>query len=71
MLTMRITQCDCIIKDHLEKEFEIVSSQAKEIDPEQNQDWFSLTLGWALAKGLTPAEAHTFSAHIRYHTDLG
>jgi len=30
-----------------------------------------LTLGWAVAKGLTPEAAYNFAVHIRYKTDLG
>jgi hypothetical protein len=45
--------------------------RAAEIDPSGEQDWFSLTLGWAIAKGMTPGEAHGFSIWIRYHTELG
>ena len=41
------------------------------VDPGNEQDWFSLTLGWAIAKGLEPEEAHKFAIHIRYHTALG
>ena len=45
--------------------------RAKELDPSNEQDWFSLTLGWAIAKGLTPDEAHGLAIHIRYETELG
>lgn len=45
--------------------------RSKEIDYSQEQDWYSLTLGWAIGKGLEPEEAHDFALHIRYHTDLG
>ena len=48
-----------------------VSDRATEIDPENALDWFALTMGWALAKGLTPDDAHAFALHVRYHTDLG
>jgi hypothetical protein len=48
-----------------------VSDRAKKIDPDNDQDWFSLTLGWAVAKGMTPSKAHEFAIHIRYNTDLG
>jgi len=48
-----------------------VHDKAAEVDPGQEEDWRSLTLGWALAKGLTPEEAHEFSFHIRYNTELG
>ena len=42
-----------------------------QIDPDNELDWFSLTVGWAIAKGLTPDEANELAIHIRYDTDLG
>lgn len=48
-----------------------VNDRAKEIDPDKEHDWLSLTLGWAIAKGLEPEKAVEFALHIRYHTDLG
>ena len=47
-----------------------VTKRAKEIDPESERDWLSLTLGWALAKGMTPFDANQFAIYIRYHTGL-
>jgi len=47
-----------------------VNEKASEIDPTQEQDWFSLTLGWAIAKGLNPTEAYDFALRIRYNTNL-
>lgn len=44
-----------------------VSDKANELDP---QDWISLVLGWAVAKGVAPSEAHEFAVHVRYKTDL-
>lgn len=35
------------------------------------QDFCSLTIGWAVAKGLSLDHAYTFALHIRYHTNLG
>ena len=46
-------------------------NRAGEIDAENSQDWYSLTLGWAIAKGLSPADAQDFATHIRYKTELG
>ena len=43
-----------------------VCSFSTEIDPSNEQDWFSLSLGWAIAKGLTPDEAWQFSTWLRY-----
>lgn len=34
-------------------------------------EWWSMTLGWALAKGLNPEEAAGFASFIRYKTSLG
>lgn len=48
-----------------------VADRAHEIDPNNEQDWFSLTLGWAIAKGFSPEAAHEFASFIRYKTDLG
>lgn len=38
--------------------------------PSGTEDWYSLTVGWALGKGLTSEEAHEFASHIRYNTDM-
>jgi len=59
----------------LRKELEItfkneVTDNASKIDPSQEQDWYSLILGWALAKGLSPKDAHDFALYIRYETEL-
>lgn len=48
-----------------------VHDRAGEIDPDSRRDWFSLTLGWAIAKGLSPDDALLFALRIRYKTDLG
>jgi len=48
-----------------------VHDKAKEVDPSNEQDWFSITLGWALGKGLSPDRAHEFAIYIRYKTELG
>ena len=47
-----------------------VDDKSKEIDPDNEYDWLSLVIGWAIAKGLSPEEAIEFSYHIRYETDL-
>lgn len=56
------------LEDLFKKE---VHDRAREIDPESERDWLSLTIGWAIAKGEPPAGAYAFACHIRYHTDLG
>lgn len=48
-----------------------VHDRASEIDESNEEDWFSLTLGWAIAKGLSPEDSHDFALYIRYDTDLG
>lgn len=49
---------------------EEVTDRASDVDPDNEQDWGSLTLGWALAKGMTPNEANEFATFVRYNTDL-
>lgn len=43
-----------------------VISRAREVDPEEELDWFALGIGWAIAKGLIPDEAYKFSMYARY-----
>ena len=45
--------------------------RALEIDPNNILDWFSLTIGWAISKGLSTIDANDFAIHVRYETDLG
>lgn len=47
-----------------------VQKRAKDIDPSSEQDWYSLTLGWAIAKGMTPGLANAFACFVRYQTSL-
>lgn len=59
-------------KAKFEKMFkEEVNDKAKKVDPDNEQDWYSLTLGWAIAKGMSPNMAHDFATYIRYETPLG
>ena len=59
-------------KEKLTKMFkEEVHNKAESIDPSSEEDWHSLTLGWAIGKGLSIVEAQEFSRYIRYDTDLG
>lgn len=63
---------DSTERDKLEALFKTeVDDKATEVDPSNSQDWFSITLGWAIAKGLSPEDAHEFAIHIRYNTKLG
>lgn len=41
-----------------------IHDRASQIDEACTQDWFSLTLGWAIAKGLQPDDAHEFTNYI-------
>jgi hypothetical protein len=47
-----------------------VSDKSGQIDSNNEQDWYSLTLGWALGKGLSVSDAHDFARFIRYHSNL-
>ena len=49
---------------------EIKLDKAELVDPSESEDWHSLTLGWALAKGLAPRTACEFATYVRYHTEL-
>lgn len=49
----------------------LVHDKADEVDSSQEQDWYSLTLGFALGYGWTPSDAHEFATYIRYQTNLG
>ncbi len=40
------------------------------LDPDDEYDWYAITLGWAIAKGLNAQEAHWFAIIVRYGTDL-
>lgn len=48
-----------------------VFSRRERIDPNNEEDWYSLALGYALGKGVSVTTAHQFALHIRYHTPLG
>jgi len=48
-----------------------VHDRGEVFDPDNELDWYSVTVGWALAKGVAPEEARDFAAHVRYQTDLG
>lgn len=41
-----------------------ITSNATEIDGDDKEDWNSLTLGWALAKGLSIVDAQSFAFYI-------
>jgi hypothetical protein len=47
-----------------------VTDYSDSIDPEGEEYWKSLTLGWAIAKGLEHEAAREFAIYVRYNTDL-
>jgi hypothetical protein len=47
-----------------------VTENADKIDPYDDNDWHSLVLGWAIAKGMSPEEARKFANYVSYETDL-
>lgn len=59
------------IKEYKSKFREEVLTRLNRIDPARSEDWYSLALGWAIAKGIPPEIAHQFSKDIRYYTEIG
>jgi len=54
-------------KETLAEQFKVtVCFKSDVVDPQGEQDWYSLSLGWALAQGLDPDEAHEFAQYVRY-----
>lgn len=47
-----------------------IYAHSREVDEAEEQDWYSIALGFALAKGLTPTEAHEYAIIERYSTNL-
>jgi len=43
-----------------------VCSKSKEIDPGDEYDWYDLSVGYFLAKGLTIADATNLAVEARY-----
>jgi len=48
-----------------------IHCRSADIDPNDEEDWHSISLGWALGKGLLPDDAMRFADYIRYQTELG
>ena len=38
----------------------------KRLDPSQEQDWFSMSLGFFVASGIGIDRSHTLAIHVRY-----
>lgn len=47
------------------------SDRSDEIDKDQELHWLALTVGWAIAKGISIPDAHDFASYIRHSTNLG
>jgi len=63
-------------QDELTKQFKIEVHDKLDENIElqeefQDEDFKSLTVGWAIAKGLSLEDALDFSSYIRYNTTLG
>lgn len=43
-----------------------IIAKTSDIDPNADYDWYALSLGWAIAKGLTVEDAHRFALYARY-----
>lgn len=43
-----------------------VCDKSQDIDPEEDEDWSSLSLGYFLAKGLSIEEAQNLACEVRY-----
>lgn len=48
-----------------------VFDRAEEVDECNTQDWYSILIGWGLAKQLSPDQAWEFASYIRYEAELG
>lgn len=38
----------------------------KEVDPGSDRDWYCMSYGWGLGKGLTADQAAAFAVYVRY-----
>lgn len=43
-----------------------ICSRAEEIDPDKELDWYAMSIGWALANGLSIDDAAEFASKVRY-----
>jgi hypothetical protein len=54
-------------KDRLLEEFRMgICLRHKQVDPDEELDWFSLSYGFFIARGASIDDAHTLSRHARY-----
>lgn len=65
------------VHDVVEKHAQDVAAFEIDEDTEElpssfdEQDFYSLTLGWAMAKGLSVDDSFEFARYIRYNTNYG
>ncbi len=57
--------------DEMAKTFADEVQDCSDIDPDNNYSWNSLIYGWALGKGLSPADAEYLTKHILFKTIHG
>jgi len=63
---------ECFLKESITIQFKShVHNLAKQVDPQNDEDWQSLSIGFALGKGKSPEYAREFAMYLRYNTDLG
>lgn len=61
----------CGFKHPLETEFELLAHDQKpDIDPDDAEDWHSLAVGFAAAKGASAQDCRHFGDHVVKHTEL-
>lgn len=46
--------------------YQEVCTQSKAIDRDDEMDWYSLSIGWVIAKGFSPRQAVNFALYARY-----
>ena len=57
--------------EELEREWRIsVYDKGSEIDPSDERDWYSMAIGWLLAKGVQPDEAYKIAVDWRYNKQI-
>lgn len=67
-------------QDLLDKFRREIDDKADVLDPSGDHYWKDITLGWAIANGLSPnsdytdeeaaTNAHNFALYVRYQTDM-
>lgn len=60
-------KCPADIRGWGERFMNEIYTMGADIDATDDLDWFSLTVGWALALGVKPEEAYEVASHVRYH----